>query len=138
MDIIWAPWRMEYIMGEKEKECLFCRLARERKDRKNYLLFRGKKCFILLNIFPYNNGHVMISPNRHIKDLKALTDRENNDIFKTLKQVIYLLDKVLRPQGYNVGMNIGKCSGAGVPGHLQRRCVPDPLSGVQRPGGSLV
>ena len=78
----------------------------------------------MLNIFPYNNGHVMVSPNRHIEDLKALTDSEIKDIFKTLRQVLHLLDKVLKPQGYNVGMNIGKCSGAGVPGHLHLHIVP--------------
>ncbi len=78
----------------------------------------------MLNIFPYNNGHVMISPNRHISDLKALTDSEVNDVFKTLKQVLGLLDKVLKPEGYNIGMNIGKYGGAGIPGHLHLHIVP--------------
>ena len=78
----------------------------------------------MLNIFPYNNGHVMVSPKRHIKDLRALTDIEIKDIFKTLKQALSLLDKVLKPQGYNLGMNIGKCSGAGIPGHLHLHIVP--------------
>ena len=78
----------------------------------------------MLNLFPYNNGHVMISPNRHVKDLKTLTDKEVKDIFKTLKQVICLLDKVIKPEGYNLGMNIGKCSGAGIPAHLHLHVVP--------------
>lgn len=78
----------------------------------------------MLNIFPYNNGHVMISPNRHIGNLTALSNQEVNDIFKTLRQVMRLLDKVLKPQGYNLGVNIGKCSGAGIPGHLHLHVVP--------------
>lgn len=78
----------------------------------------------MLNIFPYNNGHVMISPSRHAGSLNVLTDREVGDIFKTLSQVLSLLDKVLKPHGYNIGMNIGKCSGAGIPGHLHLHVVP--------------
>ena len=78
----------------------------------------------MLNMFPYNNGHVMISPNRHIGNLKALSNKEINDIFKSLKQVIDLLNKVLKPRGYNLGINIGKCSGAGIPGHLHLHVVP--------------
>ncbi len=78
----------------------------------------------MLNAFPYNNGHVMVSPKRHIQDLKTLTDSQINDLFKTLKQVLCLLDKLLKPQGYNVGMNIGKSGGAGVPGHLHLHIVP--------------
>jgi len=78
----------------------------------------------MLNTFPYNNGHVMVSPNRHIGDPQKLTDKEVSDIFKTLRQVFSLLDKILKPQGYNVGMNIGKCGGAGIPGHLHMHVVP--------------
>lgn len=78
----------------------------------------------MLNTFPYNNGHVMISPNRHVGDLQMLSESESTDIFKTLKQVFYLLDKILKPEGYNLGMNIGRCAGAGIPGHLHLHIVP--------------
>ncbi len=78
----------------------------------------------MLNLFPYNNGHAMISPNRHIGNLKLLTGKETTDLFYTLNQAIDLLDKILKPQGYNIGMNIGKCSGAGIPGHLHLHIVP--------------
>ena len=78
----------------------------------------------MLNKFPYNNGHVMISPKKHIGDIKKLNNNEIKDLFNTLKQVLYLLDKVLKPEGYNLGMNIGKCSGAGIPGHLHLHVVP--------------
>lgn len=124
MERIWAPWRINYIKssGKKQTGCLFCRSLKSRK--KSYIFLRNKYSFAMLNIYPYNNGHIMVSPNRHIRDFKALADREVADIFKTLKQVIFLLDKILKPQGYNVGMNIGKCSGAGIPGHLHLHIVP--------------
>jgi ATP adenylyltransferase len=124
MDRLWAPWRIGYVRttGKKQTGCLFCRSLKSKS--KNYVFLQNKYSFAMLNIFPYNNGHVMVSPNRHIGDLKSLTEQETNDMFKTLRQVLNLLDKVLKPQGYNVGMNIGKCSGAGVPGHLHLHIVP--------------
>jgi ATP adenylyltransferase len=124
MDRLWAPWRISYIkrIGKRKAGCLFCRSLKSKG--KNYIFIKNKHSFAMLNTFPYNNGHVMISPKRHIQDLKTLTDSQINDLFKTLKQVLYLLDKVLKPQGYNVGMNIGRCSGAGVPGHLHLHIVP--------------
>lgn len=124
MDKLWAPWRIGYVKSIKKTKsgCLFCRSLKSKG--KNYIFLKNKHSFAILNIFPYNNGHIMISPNRHIRHLKALTNKEINDIFKTLKQVTYLLDNVLRPQGYNVGMNTGKCSGAGIPGHLHLHVVP--------------
>jgi ATP adenylyltransferase len=124
MDMIWAPWRIDYIKttAKRQSGCLFCQSLKSKK--KHYVFIKSKYSFAMLNIFPYNNGHVMVSPNRHIGDLKALTDSEISDMFNTLRQVLYLLDKILKPQGYNVGMNIGKCSGAGVPGHLHVHIVP--------------
>lgn len=124
MDKLWAPWRIGYIKtaGKRQAGCLFCRSLKSKK--KHYVFIKNKYSFAMLNIFPYNNGHVMVSPNRHIGDLKALTDSEINDIFKTLRQVVYLLGRTLKPQGYNMGMNIGKCSGAGIPGHLHLHIVP--------------
>jgi ATP adenylyltransferase len=124
MNRIWAPWRIGYIKAAKKSRsgCLFCQSLKSKK--KNYIFIKNRYSFAMLNMFPYNNGHVMVSPNRHIGDLKNLTDKETADIFKTLRQVFYLLDDILQPQGYNVGMNIGKCSGAGVPGHLHLHIVP--------------
>ena len=124
MDKLWAPWRIGYIQsaGKKSRGCLFCRSLRFAK--KKLVFIRNKYSFAMLNLFPYNNGHVMVSPNRHTGDLKSLSDREMSDMFKTLRQVMALLDKILKPQGYNLGMNIGKCGGAGVPGHLHLHVVP--------------
>ncbi|MFC1658324.1 HIT domain-containing protein [Candidatus Omnitrophota bacterium] len=124
MDKLWAPWRIGYVKsaGKKKAGCLFCRSLNSAK--KNYVFIRNKYSFAMLNLFPYNNGHVMVSPNRHTGNLKDLSNREMSDIFKTLRLVMGLLDKVLKPQGYNLGMNIGKCGGAGIPGHLHLHIVP--------------
>ncbi|MQY69307.1 MAG: HIT domain-containing protein [Firmicutes bacterium] len=124
MDIIWAPWRMKYIIGEKEKGCLFCRVAKVKKDRKNYLLFRGQKCFILLNTFPYNNGHLMIAPYRHLANLKDLNKEELNELMELAGRSVGWLKKSLAPEGFNIGMNIGKIAGAGIENHLHIHIVP--------------
>jgi ATP adenylyltransferase len=124
MDRIWAPWRIGYIkrVGGKSSGCLFCRSLKSKG--KNYVITRNKYSFAMLNLFPYNNGHVMISPKRHVGKLEALNDKEIADIFNTLKQIIRLLNKILKPEGYNIGLNIGKCSGAGIPNHLHLHVVP--------------
>ncbi|MBU1872005.1 MAG: HIT domain-containing protein [Candidatus Omnitrophica bacterium] len=124
MQKIWAPWRISYIKttGKKQSACLFCQSLKSKKN--SYIFIRNKFCFALLNKFPYNNGHIMISPNRHVADINSLRDKELGELFKTLKQVIRLLKKVLKPQGFNVGINIGKSSGAGIPKHLHIHVVP--------------
>lgn len=124
MDIIWAPWRMKYIMGEKEKNCLFCRVAKEKKDRKNYLLFRGKKCFIILNTFPYNNGHLMVTPYRHLANLGDLNREELSELMGLVSKSVGWLKKALAPEGFNIGMNLGKIAGAGIEDHLHIHVVP--------------
>ncbi len=124
MDIIWAPWRMKYIMGEKEKNCLFCRVAKEKRDRKNYLLFRGEKCFVILNTFPYNNGHLMIAPYRHLANLEDLNREELSDLMGLVSKSARWLKKALKPEGFNIGMNLGKIAGAGIEGHLHIHVVP--------------
>ncbi|MCK4649491.1 HIT domain-containing protein [bacterium] len=124
MDVIWAPWRMKYIMGEKEKNCLFCRVAKERKDRKNYLLFREGKCFIILNTFPYNNGHLMVAPYRHLAKLEDLNREELNELMELVSKSVGWLKKALKPEGFNIGMNLGKIAGAGIEDHLHIHIVP--------------
>jgi len=126
MDKLWAPWRIKYIeaAGKKNRgeKCLFCRCAQGRG--KNYVVFKTKYSIAILNIFPYNNGHVMVSPLRHIKKLSQLKDAEIIDLFKALNRVNKLLDKVLKPDGYNIGINISDVAGAGIPGHLHLHIVP--------------
>lgn len=124
MNRIWAPWRIGYIKnaGRKSSGCLFCRSLKSK--RKNYIIARNKYSFAMLNVFPYNNGHVMISPKRHVKKLEALNGKEIADVFSMLKQIIRLLNRVLKPAGFNIGINIGKCGGAGIPDHLHLHVVP--------------
>ncbi|MFH1577602.1 MAG: HIT domain-containing protein [Candidatus Omnitrophota bacterium] len=124
MNKLWAPWRIKYIKtaAKKQSGCLFCRSKKSKRN--SYIFLKNRYCFAMLNIFPYNNGHVLISPTRHTGDLKTIKQAEVAEIFKMLQEVIRLLDKTLKPQGYNIGMNIGKCSGAGIPGHLHIHIVP--------------
>lgn len=117
MDKLWAPWRINYIRGKKPKGCIFCR-------HKDYLLFKTPHAIAMLNIFPYNNGHIMVAPLRHVARLDKLRDEEALDLFRAVKRAQALLDKVVKPEGYNLGINSGKIAGAGFPGHLHIHIVP--------------
>ena len=124
MKRLWAPWRIEYILGEKEGECIFCEKPKQEKDEDNYILLRGKRCLVMLNAYPYNNGHLMIAPYRHIDSVEDLEGDEARDMMEILSRMITLLKKVLRPEGFNVGMNLGSVAGAGIVGHLHLHVVP--------------
>ncbi|MDD5216988.1 MAG: HIT domain-containing protein [Candidatus Omnitrophica bacterium] len=126
MDRIWAPWRKSYIRPKKARErgCLFCRLRDAKNDRQNYVIKRTAYNFAVLNRYPYNNGHVMIVPKRHVAMLDELCDVEKLDWIELLEDMIAGLKRSLRPHGFNAGMNIGQVSGAGVPGHLHLHVVP--------------
>jgi len=125
MDKLWAPWRIKYIsVARKIRGCLFCRAAKERRDGKNLVVFRSKYVLCMLNKFPYNNGHLMLSPYRHIKNLAQLTNDEILDLFYALSKMQALLGEILKPDGFNLGMNIGRVAGAGIPGHLHLHIVP--------------
>lgn len=125
MDRLWAPWRIGYISNSKKtKGCLFCGVSKEKADKKNLVIYRSKYVFSILNKFPYNNGHLMICPYRHIKDLGQINADEIADLFAVLNKMRLLLESVLKPDGFNVGMNIGRVAGAGIPGHLHLHVVP--------------
>jgi ATP adenylyltransferase len=124
MKRLWAPWRIEYILGEKDSKCIFCEKPKQDKDEDNYILFRGKRCLVMLNAYPYNNGHLMIAPYRHIDSVESLEDDEAKEIMEILSRMITLLKKVLRPEGFNVGMNLGSVAGAGIVDHLHLHVVP--------------
>lgn len=124
MKRLWAPWRIEYILGEKERKCIFCEKPKQEKDEDNYILLRGKRCLVMLNAYPYNNGHLMITPYRHIDSVEDLEGDEARDMMEILSRMITLLKKVLRPEGFNVGMNLGSVAGAGIVGHLHLHLVP--------------
>ncbi len=123
MNRLWAPWRISYIKEKKAKGCLFCGVIKSNK-KKDYLVFKTEKSFCLINKFPYNNGHLMVSPKRHVKDLADLKDEEARDLIKALLLAKKLLAKVLKPEGFNIGLNAGSAAGAGIPGHLHIHIVP--------------
>ncbi len=122
MDRLWAPWRIKYLTLKKQKGCIFCKSLKP--QNKKELIFSNKHSFCILNAYPYNNGHVMVSPKRHVKELSQLKDPELIDLFKTLNTAKELLDKVLKPAGYNIGINVSRCAGAGIIGHLHIHIVP--------------
>jgi ATP adenylyltransferase len=117
---------MEYIrVGIHEPGCIFCTKPQTEIDsEENLILARGSQAFVMLNLYPYNNGHLLIAPYRHLASLSALTDEESLDVFRLLRESCRILDDVLHPHGYNVGMNLGKVAGAGVPDHLHWHIVP--------------
>jgi ATP adenylyltransferase len=123
MKTIWAPWRMNYIRQKGEKGCIFCKKPLEQKDEQNLILYRGRKTFVLMNRFPYNNGHLMIVPKRHCTDLDELSINEFQDLFDVVNVSTQVLKKSLRPHGFNVGINFGKAGGAGID-HLHVHVVP--------------
>ena len=124
MEKIWAPWRDKYILTKTEKRCIFCNKQKSKKDKTNYVIERGRYVFSILNIFPYNNGHIMVAPYRHVKDIGELEDKELLEMIKFVKGSQRLLNKVLSPQGYNIGMNLGKVAGAGIANHIHLHIVP--------------
>jgi ATP adenylyltransferase len=126
MDKLWAPWRVTYIAQilKKKKGCVFCTMFRQKTDRKNYVLTRSKHSYAVLNIYPYNNGHMLIVANRHVGDFEKLSREERMDMFDLLLSTKSLLQRALKPHGYNVGVNLGRVAGAGFPGHLHMHVVP--------------
>ncbi len=124
MKQLWAPWRMKFILSHKEKGCVFCREYRERKDVKNHVIHRGKTVFIVLNLYPYSNGHLLIVPNRHIDSLDKLADVEQSELMQLTVWSTKLLKKVFNPDGFNIGLNIGAIAGAGIAGHIHVHVVP--------------
>lgn len=117
MDRLWAPWRSKYIYSGKKKRCIFC-------NPRDYVVARTKNSIAMLNIYPYNNGHVMVSPVRHVKSIEYLSEAEIRDLMAMVIKVKKILDKELRPDGYNIGFNIGKASGAGFDKHIHIHIVP--------------
>ena len=121
---IWAPWRIEYILGDKEDGCLFCRVAAEPDDEKNLVLHRGKTAFVIMNLYPYNPGHLMVAPRRHTGALDALSAAEHAAVAETVRRAVAAVAGVFGPDGFNVGMNVGAAAGAGFADHLHWHVVP--------------
>jgi len=121
---LWAPWRMDYIVSEKKENCIFCRAWQEKRDKVNYVVFRGKNCLAMLNIFPYNNGHLMVAPYRHLSEIENLGNEETRELMTTSQLMVRLLKKVMKPEGFNIGINLGRAGGAGIVNHLHLHIVP--------------
>jgi len=124
MERIWAPWRIEYVLQAEKGGCFLCEKPKEDNDEPNLILWRGKSNFIILNSFPYNSGHLMVAPYRHIGHLDGLTDEEAKEHFDLVKRSLRLLTGVTGPAGFNIGMNLGKVAGAGVDDHVHTHIVP--------------
>ena len=125
MDKLWAPWRMAYINAAvPEGECLFCEKQKVTADRDNLILHRGLTCFVIMNLFPYNNGHLMVVPYRHIDGPGELSGEESVELMSLCGVAQATLDEVAHPHGYNLGVNLGRVAGAGVIGHLHIHLVP--------------
>jgi len=122
MDKIWAPWRSKFIEIKKIKGCIFC--VKRKKGADSLIVKKTAHSFAMLNLYPYNNGHIMVSPYRHVKDLKGLNDAELLDIIKLTSAMQALLEKKLKPHGFNIGINTGKVAGAGYKDHLHIHIVP--------------
>jgi ATP adenylyltransferase len=123
MEKLWAPWRINYVSAKtKGKGCIFCKAKKDASG--DHVIFKTKHTIVMLNIYPYNNGHILVAPLRHIRDISQLTQDEVVDIFRSLNRAKGLLRKVLTPQGYNIGLNITRTAGAGIDGHLHIHIVP--------------
>lgn len=125
MKVLWAPWRLRYIeQARSPQHCIFCEKSEEKRDFENLILHRSKTCFTIMNIFPYANGHLMVAPYKHTSEFGDLTDSETLDLLGNLNQAMGILKRGLKPDGFNIGLNLGKVAGAGVEDHLHFHIVP--------------
>jgi len=125
MDKLWAPWRINYIQTIPEnKKCIFCEALSAENENDRYLLLKTEHSLVMLNIYPYNNGHLLVAPRRHTGNIQELSAQEHLDIMSTSSKMIGILKKVLNPDGFNLGLNLGKSGGAGIAEHLHMHIVP--------------
>jgi ATP adenylyltransferase len=137
---LWAPWRLGYIQGEQlrppnpapdanwlpgaDRDCFICRATAERQDRQNLVVERGQQMLTILNRYPYNNGHLLVAPARHIARLEEMIDAEHVEAMQTIARLVSTLERTMRAEGFNIGLNLGRVAGAGLPGHLHWHVVP--------------
>lgn len=124
MKVLWAPWRMGYILSEKDQNCIFCPGADRTRDAERLILCVGERSLVMMNRFPYNNGHLLVAPLRHVPGLDDLNGKEMLDLLSTVRRAIKILKKVMAPEGFNVGLNLGHVAGAGVEEHMHFHIVP--------------
>jgi ATP adenylyltransferase len=124
MERIWAPWRIKYIEMEKPQGCILCDKPGENNDTANYILYRGDKNYIIMNSFPYNPGHLLIAPYRHVARLEELTTEELHEQIEIVSRSCSVLNQVFNPDGLNIGINVGRVAGAGIDDHVHTHIVP--------------
>ncbi len=126
MDYLWTPWRFQYISaaGQPSQDCLFCHAIKEKRDRELLVVHRAKQCVVMLNRFPYNSGHVMIAPYSHVALLEEASPAELQEIIQLSAYCQKVLREIYKPEGFNAGINLGKCAGAGVAGHIHMHLLP--------------
>jgi len=129
MEKLFSPWRSKYIQtfahpADTKGECIFCKAAGEDKDDDNLIVLRGIRCFVIMNLFPYNSGHLMVVPYRHTPHLSDLTDEESLEVMTLLKRMTRAIESASHPDGFNIGSNIGRTAGAGIDQHVHFHIVP--------------
>ena len=120
--LLYSPWRIDYILSEKDDKCVFC--FPKENDDKHYVVFRSKSCYVILNHYPYNNGHIMVIPNKHVSTLNELSEEENKELFEVVRLSEKILYNAYNPEGMNIGINEGKAGGAGIESHLHVHLLP--------------
>mgnify|MGYP001028046419 FL=1 len=121
MKTMWAPWRIEYILGAKERGCVFCKALSVNDE---LTLYKGQSTLVIMNKYPYINGHLLVAPVRHLSTLSELNQAEMGDLLATVEQSVAVLKKVMHPEGFNIGLNLGRVAGAGIAEHLHFHIVP--------------
>lgn len=124
MKYLWAPWRLQYIKAVPVEGCIFCALPREGRDREHRILVQGERAFAILNTFPYNSGHLMVVPRRHVAQPGELEDPEILEVFHLTTAAMQAVEETYHPEGFNIGLNIGRAAGAGIADHLHIHVVP--------------
>lgn len=129
MERLFSPWRSQYIASFKRAqqhgdECLFCSVTASRKDKRNLVVHRGRTCFIMMNLYPYNSGHIMVVPYRHTSELGDLNAKEHAEVMGLIARMMSAMKKVMNPHGYNIGANLGRPAGAGIDQHIHFHLVP--------------
>ena len=124
MDRLNAPWRIDYIKSEKEEGCVFCNALRAADDRRMLILHRGRQAFVIMNKYPYTNGHVMVAPYAHLGSIAEIAPEIWAEIMSLAQQAVQAIEATSKPHGFNLGINVGRVAGAGVEGHLHLHIVP--------------
>jgi len=125
MDHLWSPWRYQYVSKSGPVAgCIFCTKSSEQRDNQNYIIYRGSENFILLNLYPYATGHLMIAPYNHIASLAEASEPVTSEMMQLARRAEIHLAEIYNPQGFNLGMNLGQAAGAGVPGHIHMHVLP--------------